>query len=161
MGLFTLMLFAYLAATYLLFETTDQRLQDLFRGRAIVAVLAVGDPRRSRFSFLAKMGHLDCGENWQAAPGEFRSNSELVFLTIAAVWCLVVRRYRWARACAVLQVTLTLWAWGIAQYPYLVPPYLTIFNAAAPEVTLRYILLALCLGGLVLFPALFYLFPSL
>ena len=55
-------------------------------------------------------------------------------------------------------MTLTLWVWGLAQYPYLVPPDLTIFNSAAPEITLQYILVALFLGGFFLFPSLFYLF---
>ncbi|MGH7606826.1 MAG: cytochrome d ubiquinol oxidase subunit II, partial [Gemmatimonadales bacterium] len=44
------------------------------------------------------------------------------------------------------------------QYPYLVPPDLTIAASAAPRVTLELVLAALGLGALVLFPSLYYLF---
>ena len=157
MGLFTLLLFAYLAATYLLMETRDDRLQEIFRRRAIIAALIVG---------LLEEGVLLLGK--QGAPrlwGELTnslwgSSIQLGIggFMVAAIWFLITRRYWWARTCAVLQVTTTLWAWGIAQFPYLVPPYLTVFNAAAPEITLRFILVALLLGALLLFPSLFYLF---
>ena len=42
MGLFTVVLFAYLAATYFLLETHGKRLQEIFRKRAIIAALAAG-----------------------------------------------------------------------------------------------------------------------
>ena len=53
---------------------------------------------------------------------------------------------------------MTIWAWGIAQFPYLVPPNLTIFNASAPAITLQLITMALFLGALLLFPSFLYLF---
>jgi cytochrome bd ubiquinol oxidase subunit II len=71
---------------------------------------------------------------------------------------LIIRQYWWVRACAILQVTLTVWAWGIAQFPYLIPPDLTIFNSAAPAITLQLVLVALIVGAILLFPSLFYLF---
>jgi cytochrome d ubiquinol oxidase subunit II len=46
----------------------------------------------------------------------------------------------------------------VAQFPYLLPPDLTIAGAAAPAVTLRLVLGAVGLGALVLFPSLYYLF---
>ena len=52
---------------------------------------------------------------------------------------------------------LILWGWGLAQYPYLVPPDLTIAEAAAPRVTLELALGAVTLGAIVLFPSLYYL----
>lgn len=45
----------------------------------------------------------------------------------------------------------------LAQYPYLIPPDLTIRAAAAPPITLILVLWALLAGGLVLFPSLVYL----
>jgi cytochrome bd ubiquinol oxidase subunit II len=56
------------------------------------------------------------------------------------------------------QVSLIVWGWALAQYPYLVPPDLTIRGAAAPQATLRLILVALGLGAVVLLPSLVYLF---
>jgi cytochrome d ubiquinol oxidase subunit II len=40
----------------------------------------------------------------------------------------------------------------------MVQPDVTIYEAAAPRETLRLLLIALCTGGLVLFPSFFYLF---
>ena len=77
---------------------------------------------------------------------------------IVAVTLFIARRYWWARICVILQVTLTIWAWGLAQFPYLIPPYLTIFNASAPAITLQVIAWALFLGTILLFPCLFYLY---
>jgi cytochrome d ubiquinol oxidase subunit II len=75
-----------------------------------------------------------------------------------AFFALVRRRYGAARALAALQVALTVGGWGLAQFPAIVPPDLTISNAAAPRHVLEAVLWALALGALLLFPALFYLF---
>jgi len=54
-------------------------------------------------------------------------------------------------------VTVIVWGWGIAQYPYLLPPDLTIAGAAAPRITLELALIAVLAGAVVLFPSLYYL----
>jgi len=74
---------------------------------------------------------------------------------LAALW---YRRWRLARVAATMQVSLILWGWALAQYPYILPPGLTIADAAAPAITLRLVLGALALGAVVLFPSLYYLF---
>jgi cytochrome d ubiquinol oxidase subunit II len=56
------------------------------------------------------------------------------------------------------EVTLILAGWSLAQYPNLVTPDITIFNSAAPEITLRLLTYALFAGAVVLFPSLFFLF---
>lgn len=73
---------------------------------------------------------------------------------IAALWR---RRYRLARVAAAGQVSPIQWGWALAQYPYPIPPDLTIRAAAAPRITLILVLWALTAGGLVLFPSLVYL----
>jgi cytochrome bd ubiquinol oxidase subunit II len=55
-------------------------------------------------------------------------------------------------------VSIILIGWGLAQFPHLVAPDVTIQNAAAPEPTLKLLLLALGAGVVVLFPSLLYLF---
>ena len=75
-----------------------------------------------------------------------------------ALWALFTRRFRLARVAAAAQVTLILWGWALAQYPWLLPPTLDIRTAAAPAITLKLTLGTLALGALVLFPSLFYLF---
>ncbi len=74
---------------------------------------------------------------------------------LAALWR---RRWRAVRVAAAAQVSLILWGWALSQYPYVLPPDLTIAAAAAPTVTLRLVLGAVGLGAAVLFPSLLYLF---
>jgi cytochrome d ubiquinol oxidase subunit II len=74
---------------------------------------------------------------------------------LAALW---FRRYRLARLGVGLQVSLIFWGWAMAQYPFLLPPNYTVPNAAADPSTLRFTLIALMIGGIVLLPSLWYLF---
>ena len=77
---------------------------------------------------------------------------------MTAIWALVVRRYRLARVAAAAQVTFILWGWAVAQYPYVLPPSLTIEATAAPQRTLTLTLWGLAGGACVLLPSLYYLF---
>jgi cytochrome bd ubiquinol oxidase subunit II len=156
-GLFTLVLFAYLAAVYLILETRNQALQEIFRTRAIGSAL-MSVLSGAIVLLLAKTG---APRLWGELTGSVWGGAVQIgagSLTVAAIWLLIIRQYWWVRACAILQVTLTVWAWGIAQFPYLIPPDLTIFNAAAPAITLQLVLVALIVGAILLFPSLFYLF---
>ncbi|MCA9421239.1 MAG: cytochrome d ubiquinol oxidase subunit II, partial [Nitrospira sp.] len=157
MGLLTLLLFSYLAATYLLLETHDFTLQTIFRNRAITAALLAGLLEETVL-YLGKSGAPRLWGELTTSLWGVSIQLGVGGLTIAAILLLVTQRYWWARVCAILQVTLTIWAWGLAQFPYLIPPDLTIFNASAPEVTLQFIAGTLVVGALFLFPSLFYLF---
>jgi cytochrome bd ubiquinol oxidase subunit II len=75
-----------------------------------------------------------------------------------ALAALVARRFRWARAAAVVAIALILLGWGLAQFPYLVVPDLTIHNAKTAESTLRLLVWALAAGALLLFPSFAYLY---
>jgi cytochrome d ubiquinol oxidase subunit II len=48
--------------------------------------------------------------------------------------------------------------WGLAQLPYMVPPDLTVTNAASPPTTLREFFFSALVGMLVLIPSLCFLF---
>jgi len=145
-GIFTLACFAFLAAVYLTLETKDTELQEDFRLRSIAASAAV-----------FAMAVLGLAVFPQAPP----VNEGVVALTaaaaLAAFWSLWRRRYKRARIAAAAQVALIVWGWGIAQYPSLLPPDLTIAGAAAPRVTLELALIAVVAGAIVLFPSLYYL----
>jgi cytochrome d ubiquinol oxidase subunit II len=58
----------------------------------------------------------------------------------------------------IAQVVLVLWAWAVGQWPYLVPPDLTISGTAAPGATLTAMLVVISIGGLLLVPSLWLLF---
>jgi cytochrome d ubiquinol oxidase subunit II len=75
---------------------------------------------------------------------------------ITATVALWPRRFYVARIPAVARVILL--GRGLAQFPHLVAPDVTLQNAVAPESTLRLLLLALGAAAVVLLPSLFYLF---
>jgi len=156
-GLFTVVLFAFLAAVYLTLETEDAALRDDFRRRAIVSEAAAGLLALTVF-LLAGEGapaiRERLGTSWWTWPLQLAT----ALSALGTLWTLWVRRFRWARVCAAGQVTLILWGWALAQYPYLVRPELTIHNSAAPPATMRALLWALAAGGALLFPSYWYLF---
>jgi cytochrome d ubiquinol oxidase subunit II len=58
----------------------------------------------------------------------------------------------------VAQVVFVLWAWAVGQWPYLVPPDLTIQRTAAPDATLSLMLVVVAVGMALLLPSLYLLF---
>jgi cytochrome d ubiquinol oxidase subunit II len=156
-GALALALCAYLAAVYLTNETEDADLQGDFRLRAFVA--GIGVFVAAMFALVIARRDVPLvwrgltGSTW--APGYQLVVGALALLTFAALW---QRRYRIARLAAPFQAVLILGGWALCQYPYLLPPDLTIADAAAPDVTLNLVLAALALGFVVLVPSLIYLF---
>jgi cytochrome d ubiquinol oxidase subunit II len=65
---------------------------------------------------------------------------------------------RGARVLAVVAVVAVIWAWGVAQHPYLLPQVLTIDAAAAPGATLTAVLVVFGIALVVVVPALALLF---
>jgi cytochrome d ubiquinol oxidase subunit II len=84
----------------------------------------------------------------------------IAVVALAAIWALYERRWRFARVAAAAQVSLILWGWVLVQAPYLLPPTMTIRNAAAPRITLELLLGAVTAGAVLLLPALAYLFRT-
>jgi cytochrome d ubiquinol oxidase subunit II len=91
--------------------------------------------------------------SWWAWPLQ----SATGLLATGAIVALWTRKFRLARFCTAGQVTLILWGWAFAQFPYLVVPEITVYNAAAPAVVLRLVLIALVVGAALLFPSFYYL----
>jgi cytochrome d ubiquinol oxidase subunit II len=156
-GFFALALFAFLAAVYLTVEATEAELQEDFRKRALIAGGAVG--------VLALLVFLLSGEGAPSVrAGLSRSawalplHGATALCAVGAFWTLWKRAYKPARLLAAAQVTLILWGWALAQFPYLVEPDINIHSAAAPRATLHLLLGALALGALLLFPSFYYLF---
>jgi cytochrome bd ubiquinol oxidase subunit II len=156
-GGFALALFAFLAAVYLTLETKEAALQEDFRMRALSAAVVVGVLALIVF-LLSETGapliRRNLASSWWTWPLQILTGV-MAAGAISALWS---RRYRLARFCAAAQVTLILWGWGAAQFPYLIEPDVTIYNAAAPPITLRSLLAALAVGALLLFPSFYYLF---
>lgn len=145
-GLFALACFAFLAAVYLTLEASDRELQEDFRRRAMASGAAV--------VVLAIVG---LGLFRHVLPVHPRLVVLVAVGCVATFWALARRHFARARLGAAVTVTLIVWGWGFAQYPYLLPPDLTIAGAAAPAVTLRLALLAVLAGAVLLLPSLYYL----
>lgn len=163
-GLFTLVLFAFLAATYLTLEAAtsarrdeEEALHDDFRRRALwsgvavfaaaLLVLLLAGAAAPRL----RAGLTEGG--WALALHLVTAAAALTAL--AALW---TRRYAVARIAAIAQVSCILWGWAWAQFPYVVPPSLTIAAGAAPPITLALTLIGVAVGFTVLVPSLWYLF---
>jgi cytochrome d ubiquinol oxidase subunit II len=156
-GILALVLFAHLAAVFLTLETHDGDLVEDFRRRALgsgVAVFVVAFGTLALAPARAPLVHLGLtGSRW-AVP--FHLATGITALSVlAALWW---KRYHLARVAVGAQVSLIVWGWALAQYPWLVPPDLSVRSAAAPAVTLRLVLIVLGLGAVVLLPSLRYLF---
>jgi len=158
-GLFALALFAFLAAVYLTLESPDQELQDIFRRRALIACAAVAALAITVLALSSHgapfLQHKFSQEVW--APVVMAGAVLNFGITIFALW---KRRYRLARLTAAALVTIILWGWAFAQYPYLIVPHVLIFDAGAPEATMRLVLIALIAGSVLLFPSFFFLYKS-
>jgi cytochrome d ubiquinol oxidase subunit II len=156
-GGFALALFAFLAAVYLTVEAREPELRGDFRQRALLAAVAVGVLALLVF-LLSGSGAPRIRAGLSASAWAWPLQIVTGVVAVGAIWALWTCRFYLARALAAAQVTLILWGWGAAQYPYLVEPNITIQDAAAPQITLRLLLIALAIGALVLFPSIYVLF---
>ena len=156
-GFFALSLFAFLAAVYLTLETSDRELGDDFRQRALFSGVAVGV--LALFVFLLSGTYAPkIRAGITGSPWAIPLHVATALCAVGAFGTLWSRKYKLARLCAAGQVTLILWGWAVAQFPYIVEPDITIHSAAAPPETLRLLLIALGAGALILFPSFYYLF---
>ena len=155
-GLFAVSVCAYLAATYLMVENENRpALLADFRRRAIAAAIVSG--------VLALMSLAISGFEGARLLGSLTGRGLPLFVLALlngplALWAVWRSRPRIARVAVIAQVVLVLWAWAVGQWPYLVPPDLTISGTAAPSATLTAMLVVIGIGGLLLVPSLWLLF---
>lgn len=157
-GVLALGSFAFLAAVYLAYAADTDDLREDFRRRALasalaLAVFAIAGLLISQFGAEHVAGTL-------IAPSTIGFQTATVLAAVTAIWALLRRRWGLARVAAATQVSLILWGWVIVQYPFLVPPSMTVRDAAAPRATLELLLLAVVAGGILVVPSLLYLFRT-
>ncbi len=145
-GLLTLAIVSFLAAVYLTLETRDDReLQEDFRRKGLAAAAAVFGLAWTAF-FLART---DAPLLWSGLwASSWAVPFQLVVGTVGAstIGSLAARRYRLARDLAAAQVVLVVGGWAASQWPYVVPPDITVADAAPPSVV-RAVLLTLAVGA--------------
>jgi cytochrome bd ubiquinol oxidase subunit II len=157
-GAMALALCATLAAIYLIIEAqaiNDTELVEAFRMRAIIAGAVT-----------AALGLLGIVLSPFQAPllwnGMLAHAVPVVVMTmlvgLGAAASLFLRQYRFARILIVIETGFFLATWGISQLPYLIPPELTVENAASPSITLLELLICTAVGMALLLPSLWFLF---
>jgi cytochrome bd ubiquinol oxidase subunit II len=153
-GLYTLALFSFLAATYLTNAVGYAPLREDFRRRALLSGVVAGV---LAFVCLA----LAPAPLWERLA---ESAVVLAFvglvsaIAVAGLASLALRRYRLARALVASLVALVVLGWGAAQFPLLVVPDLSLADAAAPPEVLWMFLTVLAAGSLLLIPAFVWLY---
>lgn len=155
LGAFAVALCAYLAATYLTVETEGTPLEADFRRRAMASGLVSGVLALTCLalapSAAPSLAHALLGRGLPLMVLALLNGP----IALAAVW---FSRPRIARVAVAGQVVLVLWAWALGQWPYLIPPHVTIQEAAAPASTLTAVLVVTVVGMAFLLPSLWLLF---
>jgi cytochrome bd ubiquinol oxidase subunit II len=158
-GVFTAVLFAFLAAVYLIGEIDDAELKSMFVRRAVILnalAIIVG----VAVFIAAEISGLQLVRLF---TGNALSLASMIGATVILIplWMAVRRNaVHAARAFVATQVALVLIGWFRLHFPMIISSKLdplTIYNAAAPDPTLRYLLYALIGGSVIIFPALAYL----
>jgi cytochrome bd ubiquinol oxidase subunit II len=157
-GGLTVAAFAMLAAVYLTVELArpggadEAALRSDFRVRFVAAALVT--------AILAAMSVVFAPDRFADALLSARSAPIVAGATLAIALAIVAsrrKRDRLARAASIAAVTLLVVGWGVAQYPILIAPDLTLHEAAAPKVTLELLVPVVVAGSAILLPSLWWL----
>jgi len=158
-GFIAVTLCAYLAAVYLAADANrkgQSALADAFRVRGLGAGLVTG--------LVAAAGVLILKGDSELVYEGLTSGLGLVDLSVSAAAGLVTivllwgRRFAAARYTAATAVVTIVAGWAIAQSPYILPPSLTIQDAAADDNVLIALLFSIAVGLLILIPSLLLLY---
>lgn len=157
MGFFTVGMCAFLTAVFLVREAHQQgdaQLTDLWRSRALATGIWMGILTGVGLLYVSTDAPL-LWDGFQRRSGALVAGS--VVAGLATIVSLVSRWYRAAVFAACAAVTAVIWGWALAQYPWLVPPTITIEEAKAPDRVLWFLIATAACGALLLVPALGYL----
>lgn len=156
-GLLTLMLFAFLAASYLTVEAPDDALKNVFRRRAQQSQLALLCTAFATL-LLARVANPLLFEGLTRGTTALAMHAVTALSAATSLWALSTRRFQVARLAAAAQASFILWGWAWTQFPWLLPPDRTISALAAPRITMQFTLGALAVGTAILLPSFIYLF---
>src|SRR5256714_2183421 len=154
-GIFGVLISAFVAATFLIADASryyDDLMAGYFRTRAfVIGILAGLAAVVGLFVLRDDSPYIHHGLTHEGLP--FVIASAVFGLTaLGALW----RQFGGARVrfLAAATVVSVLLAWGVAQYPYILPTTLTIDQAAAPSSVLLWLIIAFIIGAVLVAPAL-------
>jgi cytochrome bd ubiquinol oxidase subunit II len=158
-GCMAVALCATIAAIYLTVEARDteqdQQLAAAYRVKALLAG-----------AITAILGLIGLALAPSASPviwqGMLTHALPIVIVTmligVATAVTLLYKYYKMARGLIVAETAFLLGAWGLAQYPYIVPPYFTIENSANDPTVITVLLIGIACGLVIVLPSLYFLF---
>jgi cytochrome bd ubiquinol oxidase subunit II len=145
---------AYLAAVYLTWDARridDAEMIEYFRRRAVIAAVVAGLVAFAGIFILhADARYVFDGLNSRALP--------LVIISamcgVGSLVLLLRNADRGARVLAIGAVASVVVAWGVGQWPYLLPTSLKVSDGAAPDGTLQAVILVFVLAAVIILPSL-------
>lgn len=153
-GVLAVVVCAYLAAVYMVWDAhrfAGADMEEYFRRRAVVMAVVAGVVAVAGIFVL----HADAEYVFDRLTGPALP---LVIVSglcgIGSLVLLVRRIHRFARILAIGAVTTVIWAWGVAQWPYLLPESLKVTQTTAPDATLGAVLVVFAAAALICLPAL-------
>ena len=153
-GVLAVTVCAYLAAVYMVWDAhrfAGPEMEEYFRRRAIASGIVAGVVAFAGiFVLRADADYLFDRLTGVALPIVILSG----LFGIGSLVLLLRRHHRGARVLAIGAVATVIVAWGVAQWPYLLPESLTISAAAAPDATLASVLIVFGLAVVTILPAL-------
>jgi cytochrome d ubiquinol oxidase subunit II len=153
-GVLAVVTVAYLAAVYLTWDAKrfdDTAMEEYFRRRAIGAAIAAGVVALAGIFVLhADARYVFDGLTSRALPIVVVSG----LCGTASLVLLDRRSHHLARILAAGAVATVVIAWGVAQWPYMLPTELKVSAAAAPDGTLQAVTLVFLLAAVIVLPSL-------
>lgn len=157
-GVLAVLACAYLAAVYLSGDADRSGRPDLvayFRARALATGVVTGVVAVVGIAVLqTDAPRLFHGLTHRALPLVIVS----ALLGLVSLALLVRTELTFVRITAATAVAAILWSWGVAQYPAMLPPSVTVRGSASQASVLGSSLVALAVGAVLLVPSLLYLY---
>lgn len=160
-GIFSCCVFAFLASVYLIGETTDEKMKDVFvkigKYANVFTVISGG------LVFLAgRINGFDLLGEILDTPVSI-AGIILATLSLPLLWYALRReKVILSRLTAGFQASMILLSWYAINFPYILKRAsgndLSLLDTAAPPATIFVLALALLIGSLIIFPFLYYLF---
>lgn len=152
-GVLAVVTVCFLSAVYLTFDASrlgDDDMVEYFRRRAMASSVVAGAVALAGILIVhADAKYLFDGLTSRALP--------LVIVSgiggLATLWLMHQESHRFARIAAIAAVGSIVAAWGVAQWPYIIPETMTFADTAAPSGTLGAVLVAFGLACVLVLPA--------
>lgn len=156
-GVYTLAICVFLSAVYLAAEAKESEVAKRFRARGIVSSIGLGAVAWGVLILSQKEAPL-VYQRLTLHIWSWPLHLVTAIFSIGALAALILNRLKVARVLAVLQALAIMMGLGMAQYPYLVTPDLTLQNSAAPAGSLQTLLVVTAIGLGLIVPAFGYLY---